>query len=261
MAGARVDCRFETVSAVRGERTAWLAFMPDGGERPRPNGKGSGHRDGVVNIVSTMSGAADRTPEASAWDALYREADRVWSGEPNGALLAEVADLSPGAALDVGCGEGADAVWLARRGWQVTALDVSRVALDRAEQHAREAGVTITWLHAGLVEAGLPAGTFDLVSAQYAVLVKTDGSMAERALADLVAPGGTLLVVHHLLDSGHAHQDHGGFDPALYAMPADVAAVLGPEWLVEVHEHRPRSVNGGRGAGHSMDVVLRARRR
>lgn len=225
-----------------------------------------------------VSETTDRTPDADAWDDLYREDDRVWSGEPNRVLVAEVADRTPGSALDVGCGEGADAVWLARRGWRVTALDVSRVALDRAEQHAHDAGVSaeITWVHAGLVEARLPPGGFDLVSAQYAVLLRTDGAVAEHVLVDLVAPGGTLLVVHHLVDAAHAHHhghghahedggvhegDHGPrFDPALYAMPADVAAELGPEWTVDVDEHRPRSVSGGRGAGHTTDVVLRARR-
>lgn len=251
-----------------------------------------------------MTDTTDRTPDAAAWDERYGASDQIWSGDPNGALVAEVADLPPGPtarrALDVGCGEGADAVWLARRGWQVTALDVSRVALDRAERHARDAGVEVTWVHAGLVEADLPVGGFDLVSAQYPVLLRTPGATAERTLADLVAPGGTLLVVHHDLGGGHDGDEHdvgehghgspgdgssrggsprhgshpeadhghghepspdGGFDPALYALPADVAAVLGDGWGVEVDERRPRSVRGGGGAHHVQDVVLRARRR
>ena len=210
-------------------------------------------------MTEPLDDSLDRTPDAPAWDARYRTAERVWSGEPNGALVAEVADLAPGRALDVGCGEGADAVWLARRGWRVTALDVSRVALDRAERHAREAGVDVAWVHAGLVEAGLPAGAFDLVSAQYAVLLKTPGAVAERTLVDLVAPGGTLLVVHHDLGPEHVHE--GGFDPALYALPADVAPLLGTGWSIDVDERRPRSVSGGGGAHHVQDLVLRARRR
>ncbi len=159
-----------------------------------------------------MTDTTDRTPDAAAWDERYGASDQIWSGDPNGALVAEVADLPPGPtarrALDVGCGEGADAVWLARRGWQVTALDVSRVALDRAERHARDAGVEVTWVHAGLVEADLPVGGFDLVSAQYPVLLRTPGATAERTLADLVAPGGTLLVVHHDLGGGHDGDEH-----------------------------------------------------
>ena len=202
--------------------------------------------------------AHDAAPDADEWDERYGASERIWSGEPNGALVAEVADLTAGRALDVGCGEGADAVWLARRGWQVTALDVSQVALDRAERHAREAGVKVTWVHAGLVEAELPAGGFDLVSAQYAVLRRTPDAVAERTLVDLVAPGGTLLVVHHAIDAQHAHD--GGFDPALYALPADVGALLGQGWRIEVDERRPRAVTGGAGAQHVEDLILRARR-
>ena len=196
------------------------------------------------------------------WDELYDARDQVWSGEPNGALVAEAADLPPGRALDVACGEGADAVWLARRGWRVTALDVSGVALERARRHADDAGVEVEWVHAGLVEAGLPAGGFDLVSAQYPVLRKTPDAVAERVLTGLVAPGGTLLFVHHDL-SGHDAARHGALqhDPAAFAFPADVAAVLGEEWAVEVDERRPRVVRGGAGAHHVDDLVLRARRR
>ena len=200
-----------------------------------------------------------RAPEAAEWDERYTAAERVWSGEPNGALVAEVADHEPGRALDVGCGEGADAVWLARRGWQVTGLDVSGVAIGRAEHHARDAGVHVTWVHAGLVEAGLPAGGFDLVSAQYAALRKTPHATVERTLTDLVAPGGTLLVVHHDLDPEHA--DDGGFDPKDYVLLPDVSAALDASWRIEVDERRPRSVSGGAGARHTHDRVLRARRR
>lgn len=229
-----------------------------------------------------MREPASRTPDAAEWDDRYGASQQVWSGQPNGVLVAEAGGLAPGRALDVGCGEGADAVWLAGRGWQVTAVDVSHVALDRAERHAQDAGVVVTWLHAGLVEAGLPPGAFDLVSAQYPVLRRTACAVAERLLADLVAPGGTLLVVHHALaphgggdhhtDHGHEpggrdgagqhdHRHEGGFDPEQYVMPADVAAVLGDDWRVEVDERRPRTIQGGGGAHHAQDLVLRACRR
>jgi SAM-dependent methyltransferase len=206
-----------------------------------------------------MTEPTDLSPDAPEWDERYASADRIWSGEPNGALVAEVADLAPGRALDVGCGEGADAVWLARRGWQVTALDVSAVALERAKRHAQDAGVDVTWVDAGLVGAQLPAGSFDLVSAQYPALRKTPDEVAERTLLDLVAPGGTLLVVHHVLDPEHLHEL--SFDPTLYVLPADVAALLGEGWEIEVDERRPRAVSAGAGARHVEDLVLRARRR
>ncbi len=198
-------------------------------------------------------------PSDPDWDARYGSAERVWSGAPNGALVAEVAGLEPGRALDVGCGEGADAVWLAGRGWEVTTLDVSRVALDRAAAAARVAGVHVRWLLAGLLDAPLPPGAFDLVSAQYPALLRTPGQDAERALLAAVAPGGTLLVVHHADVDAEQARAH-GFDPADYVGLPDVAALLGEGWRVEADERRPRRITGGAGAHHTHDVVLRARR-
>jgi SAM-dependent methyltransferase len=196
---------------------------------------------------------------AAAWDARYAEAERVWSGNPNGALVTQVAGLPPGRALDVGCGEGADAVWLAERGWDVTALDVSQVALERAALHARQAGVQVRWIHAGLLEASLSPGGFDLVSAQYPALRRTPTHEAERALLAAVAPGGLILVVHHAdIDVDHARAR--GFDPADYVQPAEIGALLDADWQLDVDEKRPRTVESGAGAGHSVDHVLAARR-
>ena len=173
------------------------------------------------------------------WDQRYADREQLWSGRPNGALVAEVADLTPGRVLDVGCGEGADAVWLAARGWDVTALEVSGVALERAAGHARDAGVAVRWVHAGLAEAALAAGSFDLVSAQYPALLRTPDAAAERALLAAVAPGGVLLLVHHAgIDTQQAHD--GGFDPADYVWPSMIAALLDDGWQVEVDEQRPR---------------------
>jgi SAM-dependent methyltransferase len=199
--------------------------------------------------------------EQATWDDRYgSRPERLWSGRPNGALVAEVADLPPGRVLDVGCGEGADAVWLAGRGWDVTALEVSGVALERAARHAQEAGVTVRWVHAGLVEASLPPGSFDLVSAQYPALLRTPDSAAERALLAAVAPGGVLLLVHHAGMETHVPEE-GRPDPADYVWPSMVAALLDDDWQVEVAEERPRVVpEGGAGAHHAHDVVLRARR-
>ncbi|MFJ4870752.1 class I SAM-dependent methyltransferase [Streptomyces sp. NPDC088757] len=204
------------------------------------------------------------------WDNRYSERHQLWSGRPNGALVAEVADLAPGRALDVGCGEGADAIWLARAGWDVTALEVSGVALARAAVHARDAGVDVRWMHAGLPEAALPPASFDLVSAQYPVLLRTPDAAAEHALLATVAPGGVLLLVHHAgMDEHHPEhhseqqdeQQDNAFDPADYVWPSMVAVLLGDDWRIEVDEERPRVVpEGGAGAHHTDDVVLRARR-
>ncbi|HEV3187229.1 MAG TPA: class I SAM-dependent methyltransferase [Acidimicrobiales bacterium] len=216
------------------------------------------HSDSTTSICDGYVG--DHAVRAS-WDSRYADRDQMWSGQPNGALVVEVAGLSPGRMLDVGCGEGADAVWLAKGGWDVTALDVSGVALERAASHARDADVDIHWIHAGLAEAKLPLRSFDLVSAQYPALLRTPDAAAERALLAAVAPGGVLLVVHHAgMDTQAAHD--GGFDPADYVWPSMIADHLDETWEIEINEQRPRNApESGAGARPIDDVVLRARRR
>jgi SAM-dependent methyltransferase len=200
-------------------------------------------------------------PDVQAqWDGRYADREQLWSGQPNGALVTEVAGLTPGRVLDVGCGEGADAVWLARGGWEVTALEVSGVALERARSQARDAGVTIRWVHAELAQAALPPRSFDLVSAQYPALLRTPDAVAEHALLAAVAPGGVLLVVHHAgMETQPVHDS--AFDPAKFVLPSMIAAQLDDDWEVEVDEQRPRiAPAGGAGAHHADDLVLRARR-
>jgi SAM-dependent methyltransferase len=181
------------------------------------------------------------------------------SGRPNFALVTEVSGLHPGRALDVGCGEGADAVWLAGRGWSVTALDVSQVALERAALRAREAAAQVEWVHAGLVDAVLPPAGFDLVSAQYPALRRSADHDAERSLLAAVAPGGLLLVVHHA-DVDVEEAKSYGFDPADYVSHTDMVALLGDDWQGQIDERRPREAPARAGPRHMHDVVLRARR-
>jgi SAM-dependent methyltransferase len=186
-------------------------------------------------------------------------AEAIWSGNPNGALVAEVSGLVPGRAVDVGCGEGADAVWLASQGWQVTGFDVAGSALDRGRAAAVAAGVEVEWLRAGLLSAELPQGAFDLVSACYPALLRTPEGLAEQALLALVAPGGRLLVLAHA-DIDREQAIERGFDPDDYVDLDAIRAALPNDWTIETDDRRDRHVATGAGAGHTTDLVLLARR-
>jgi SAM-dependent methyltransferase len=135
------------------------------------------------------------------WDERYGSATTIWSGNPNRHLVAQVADLRPGTALDVGSGEGADAIWLAEQGWQVTGIDVSMVALERAAHLAVAAGQDvadrITWQQADILTWDPTPRQFDLVSAQFMHLPRSAREVVYRRLAAAVRPDGSLLIVGH----------------------------------------------------------------
>jgi SAM-dependent methyltransferase len=199
---------------------------------------------------------------AAYWDDRYGTAERIWSGAPNVQLVAEVADLPPGTALDAGSGEGGDAHWLAARGWRVTALDVSDVALQRAAAHAPpEVADRIRWQQADLTRWEPDGAAFDLVSAQFLHFPTALRNRVYAHLAAAVAPGGTLLIVGH--EPSELHTGLHGHEPDMFATAAQLAAELDPaEWEVLVAESRSRIVRvpDGREAPGS-DAVLRARRR
>jgi SAM-dependent methyltransferase len=190
------------------------------------------------------------------WDDKYRTAEQLWSGAPNGLLVTEAADLPPGQALDLGCGEGGDALWLAGRGWLVTAIDISRVALERAAAEAGDAKVS--WTCADVTVSAPPAGSFDLVSALYFPLPRTADHRALHSILAAVAPGGTLLFGgHDLRDIDHHQMD---IDPHAFYRPDEVADLLDDSWTVLVNEIRPRASTAPPGTGHVNDTVLKARK-
>ncbi|HEV3364315.1 MAG TPA: class I SAM-dependent methyltransferase [Acidimicrobiia bacterium] len=200
--------------------------------------------------------------QAAEWDARYRERDgAMWSGRPNGRLVAEVAGLTPGRALDVGCGEGADAIWLARRGWTVTAIDISHMAICRGREAADLAGASVEWVCADALQTPFRAGSFDLVSLQYPALPKAAGEAAVRTLLDTLRPGGLLVAVYHDLDAEHReHMKSEGMDPADYVDADDLDRLLSDDFTVELHAVEPR-IDPPPGTPHVADVVLRARHR
>jgi SAM-dependent methyltransferase len=200
--------------------------------------------------------------QAAVWDARYSERDGLmWSGRPNGRLVAEAADLTPGRALDVGCGEGADAIWLAQRGWTVTAIDISDIAVGRAREAAERVGVAVEWVSGDALLAPFPARSFDLLSMQYPALPKAAGNAAVQALLDTVRPEGLVLAVYHDLDDAHReHMKSRGVDPADYVGADDVESLLRDDFTVELHAVEPL-IDPPPDTPHIADVVLRARRR
>jgi SAM-dependent methyltransferase len=201
------------------------------------------------------------------WDERYAGREHVWSGRPNPQLVAEVSALAPGTALDVGSGEGADAVWLAGRGWRVTGIDISAVGLSRAAEHAAQAGAEIAgrieWRRVDLfAEPFEPLGTYDLVSSQYLHLPPEVRAPAFGRLAESVAPGGRLLVVsHHPLDL-----EIPGLRPnvpELFYPAGELAGLLDPaRWDIVAEAARERTVDRPTGERVTVrDAVLHARRR
>jgi SAM-dependent methyltransferase len=194
----------------------------------------------------------------SFWEGFYTERDQVWSGRPNAILVEEVDGLVPGTALDLGCGEGADAIWLATKGWRVTAADISQTALDRGSAHAAVAGVgdRITWERHDF-SLSVPSGPFDLVSVHFLHSPVDDPRPpALPAAVSAVGAGGTLLVVSH--EGLPWHQE------TRFPTPAEVLDSLGTDpdqWEVEQVASRPRRATGPDGVEVDVtDSVVRLRR-
>ena len=198
--------------------------------------------------------------EPASWEERYSGEQNVWSGNPNPQLVAEVSALTPGTALDVGCGEGGDVIWLAQQGWRVTGADFAANGLARAAQHAEEARVadrTDWWqVDARAFHAG--GRSYDLVTTHF--LHPPDGGMVEvtRRLSQAVAPGGHLLVVGHApsgvfthLSTSHRH--------AMF-LAEELLPALPDDFEVLVAEQRPRTMVRDGGTVDVHDSTLLARR-
>jgi SAM-dependent methyltransferase len=190
------------------------------------------------------------------WDRRYAEVESLWSARPNRVLVAEVDGLTPGRALDLACGEGRNAIWLAERGWDVTGVDFSQVAIAKARASAERAGVDVDFVCADLLAYEPAPGTHDLVVVLFLQLPADERRRVLRRAADALAPGGALLLVGH--DLANLTEGTGGpSDPSVLYTAEDVVAEL-PGLVVEKAERILRDVDGA--DRPAIDVLVRARR-
>jgi len=199
----------------------------------------------------------DRAYWERRWTQVLREhPDKIAGRRASAHLLTETADLHPGRALDAGCGHGAEAVWLASRGWRVTAVDYSATALDLARSRATVIGADVAerieWTEGDLTTWMPPPGAYDLVLSLY---VHVQGSVGEmvRRLGAGVAPGGTLLLVGHRPIDPMTGAPTRAAGQVQVSVDAAVDALDPRDWRIEVAEERPRA-----GAGAGVDAVVRA---
>lgn len=197
--------------------------------------------------------------DRAAWDARYATTELVWTAEPNRFVVTEVEALRPGRALDVACGEGRNAVWLAADGWDAVGVDFSPVALDKARGLAGRAGVQVDFVLADVTSYEPPAGGFDLVVIAYLHLPAPSFTQVLARAVSALAPGGVLVVVGH--DTTNLAEGYGGpQNPAVLYGPDDITAALGDGMVVDKAERVRRPVDTAAGVVDAIDVVVRAHR-
>ncbi|HEX5584838.1 class I SAM-dependent methyltransferase [Gaiella sp.] len=192
------------------------------------------------------------------WNARYAASELLWTAEPNRLFAAEIAGLEPGRALDLACGEGRNAVWLAEQGWRVTAVDFSDVALEKAKRLEASRAVEVEWVLADVLDHEPEARAFDLVALLYLQLPHEQLEQAVGAAVNAVAPGGTLLVLGH--DTRNLREGHGGpKDASVLFTVEDVVSWLG-DLVVERAETVRRAVPLEAGEAVALDAFVRANR-
>jgi SAM-dependent methyltransferase len=190
------------------------------------------------------------------WDRRYSETDLLWSATPNRFLVQEATDLPPGRSLDLACGEGRNALWLAERGWHVTAVDYSTVAITKARDRAALAGAEVDFVCADLLDYSPPEGVFDLVLVLYLQLPAEERRLVLSRAEAAVAPGGTFLLIGH--DLVNSTEGVGGpSDPDLLYTPEQIVDEV-PSLEVERAERVLRDVPDA--DRRAIDALVRARR-
>lgn len=197
--------------------------------------------------------------DSTLWNDRYREADLVWSAGPNIFVEQICRDLEPGTAIDLAAGEGRNAIWLAERGWDATAVDFSDIAIDKARAIAEHRGVSITTEVADLDTYEPRPSGYDLVLVAYLQLRDDELTPILRHAAAAVAPGGTFLLVSH--DRDNLENGYGGpQDVAVLTSPEQVVAALGKFVAVERAEVAERHVQTDDGDRIALDTLVVARR-
>ena len=190
------------------------------------------------------------------WDERYAEPTLLWSATPNRFLVREAEDLRPGRALDLACGEGRNALWLAELGWHVTAVDFSSVAIGKARERATRARADIDFVCADLLEYEPETASYELVVLLYLQLPAEERRLVLARAAAALAPGGTFLLVGH--DLLNLTEGVGGpRDPRVLYTPDDIVAEL-PGLEIEKAERVPRDVEDA--DRPAIDALVRARR-
>ena len=199
--------------------------------------------------------------DPAEWDARYAASELVWSAEPNRFVAAETADLPPGRALDLAAGEARNAIWLAENGWAATAVDFSRVALQKAAHLAAARGVALEVVEADVTAYEPERGAYDLVLVAYLQTPPSDRAAWLGHAVDALAPGGTLLIVGH--DRSNLDGGYGGpQDAVLLTTPEELTDELTAHGDLEVDkaERVERFVETSDGPRVAIDHVVRARR-
>lgn len=198
--------------------------------------------------------------DRTEWNRRYAGDDFVWTSQANRFLVQETAVLAPGRAIDLACGEGRNAVWLAGRGWEVTGVDFAKVGLQKARRLAQARGAAVEWIEADLLEYRLDPQAFDLVLVFYLQVPEDQRTSIVRGAADGVASDGVLLLVGH--DTSNIELGHGGpQNPAVLYSAHDVAGDLNGSGLkIERAERVQRPVQTPDGERIALDALVRARR-